>query len=135
MQVNVAGIWTEVPDSTPVTVPFDATGTANPSALGDNKGCPPGYFCEYVPGIWWENVVGGETVKVCRRFDAAIGGGNTAVLADETGPGLLDATLINVAAASAAVVSAVTPTVTWLLVGLGALALLYGFGKGHSSHA
>jgi len=130
MQVNVAGIWTEVPDSTPVTVPFDVAGTANPSALGDNRGCPPGYFCEYVPG--WSG-----TEKVCRRFDAAIGGGNTAVLAEETGPGLLDATLINVAAASAAVVSAVTPTVTWLLVGLGALALLYGYGSGtgRSSHA
>lgn len=124
MQVNVNGIWTEVPDSTPVTVPFDVALSGNPSALGDNKGCPPGYFCEYVPGTW------GGTDKVCRRFDAAIGGGNPAVLADETGPGLLDATLINVAAAASAVVSAATPTFTWLLVGLGAVALLYGYGKG-----
>ncbi len=130
MQVNVSGIWTEVADSTPVTVEFDPTGGANPSALGDNKGCPPGYFCEYVPGGW-----SGATVKVCRRFDVEIGGGNPAVLAEETGSGLLDATLINVAAASGAVVSAVTPAFTWLLVGLAAVALLYGVGKGSGSHA
>ncbi len=129
MQVNVSGIWTEVSDSTPVTVEFDPALSVNPSAIGDNKGCPPGYFCEYVPAGW------GGTGKVCRRFDAAIGQGDTAVLADETGPGLLDSTLINVAAASAAVVSAVTPTFTWLLVGLAAVALLYGYGKGTGSHA
>lgn len=130
MLVNVNGAWTEMPDSTPVTVEFDPTLQANPSAsLEDNRGCPPGYFCEYVPGTFnW-------AVKVCRRFDAAIGQGDTSIVASETGPGLLDATLINVAAASAAVVSAVTPTVTWLLVGLAAVTLLYGYGKGTGSHA
>lgn len=126
MQVNVAGIWTEVPDDTPIAVPFDESRTVNPLAIGDNRGCPPGYFCEYLPG--WS----GEVIKTCRRFDAEIGTGNNAVLAAETGPGLLDATIINVASASAAVVSAMTPAFTWVLLGLGALALLFGVGKGRS---
>jgi len=129
MQVNISGVWTEVPDTTPIVTPFDATRTINPGALGDNRGCAPGYFAEYVPGLF------GGTVTRCRLFDAVIGGGDPSVLADETGPGLLEQTTINVAAASAAIVSAVTPTVTWLLVGLGALALLYGFGTRRSSHA
>lgn len=125
MQVNVSGIWTEVPDSTPITVPYDETRTVNPSAVGDNKGCPPGYFCEYLPPGWF----GGPDVKVCRRFDLEIGGGNPAVLASETGPSLYESTVINLAAAAETVVSAVTPAFTWALVGLAAVAGIMLFGR------
>ena len=101
MQVNINGLWTEGPeDQWPQTVGWDPTLTVNPDALADNRGCPPGYFCEYVSGAF-----GGYT-RVCRRFDQQIAS-NPAVLQIETGPGLYEQTQINVAAAAESVASGV----------------------------
>lgn len=128
MQVNVNGMWTEVPETqVPITVPWDASLSANPQALGDNRGCPPGYFCEYVgeTDITGFTIPGGATVRVCRRFDQQIGT-NPAVLASETAPGWQDQATINIANAAQAVVAAATPLAlsgTMLLV-LGAVAFL-----------
>ena len=100
MQISINGVWTEVPEGeAPRTVPWDAslpfTGYGR---LGDNAGCPEGYFCEYVSGAF------GGTEKVCRRLDMQIAS-NPAVLQAETGPGLYEQTQINVAAAAESVVS------------------------------
>lgn len=99
MLVNENGVWVSYPENAiPQTVPFDETRTRNPDALGDNRGCPVGYFAQYVPGTLY-----GTTV-VCRRFDQQIAS-NPDVLAQESGDsGLLDATVENVADASRAVV-------------------------------
>jgi hypothetical protein len=99
MLINVNGVWTSYPENeVPQTVDFDRSLSANPGALGDNRGCPPGYFAQYVPGVLY------GTTTVCRRFDQQISS-NPAVLASESGDqGLLDATVENVADASRAVV-------------------------------
>ena len=100
MQISVDGQWVEVPEAeAPRTVPWDAalpfTGYGR---LGDNAGCPPGSFTEYVSGAF------GGTERVCRRLDMQIAS-NPAVLQAETGPGLYEQTQINVAAAAENVVS------------------------------
>jgi hypothetical protein len=106
MQVNVNGLWTEWPEETPAMLPFDPTRTANPDGLGDNRGCPPGYFAQYVAGGGW---LGQETVTRCRLFDATIGTDGGVTLEAESGPGLVDQVTLNVAAAASSVVHAVTP--------------------------
>lgn len=99
MLVNENGQWVSYPEgSVPQTVPFDTTRTRNLDAIGDNRGCPVGYFAQYVPGTLY------GTSIVCRRFDQQIAS-NPDVLAQESGSqGLIDATVENVAEASRAVV-------------------------------
>jgi hypothetical protein len=120
MQVNVNGMWTEVPDEqVPQTLGWDDTLSANPQALGDNRGCPPGYFCEYVSGTF------GGYIRVCRRFDQQIAN-NPAVLQVETGPGFYEQTQINVASAAQVVAGGLLGGVSAVaLVGLGLLAFMW----------
>jgi hypothetical protein len=115
MLVNENGEWVSYPEGAiPQTVPFDTTRTVNPDALGDNRGCPIGYFAQYVPGTFY------GTTTICRRFDQQIAS-NPAVLAQESGDqGLIDATVENVADASRAVVETAGALA---LPGMGLLAL------------
>lgn len=101
MQVNINGVWQEFPEGeVPQTVPWDATlPYVGYGRLGDNRGCPDGYFAEYVSGIF------GGTQVVCRRFDMQIAS-NPAILQAETGPGLYEQTQINVADAARTTVEA-----------------------------
>jgi hypothetical protein len=121
MQINLDGVWTEFPEGeVPQTLPWDAslpyTGYGR---LGDNRGCPAGYFAEYVSGPF------GGTVTVCRRFDQQIAS-NPTVLQEETGPGFYEQTQINIASAAQAVAGGLLGGVSAIaLVGLGLLAVLW----------
>lgn len=108
MQVNVNGVWTQMPDSTPLFVAFDPTLTANPSGVGYNQGCPPGYFME-LASPW--NVpadlvtdLSASSVRVCRLMDSQIVNDGGATIAAESGPSAQDQNLINIAAAASSVV-------------------------------
>lgn len=124
MQVNVGGVWTEWPDETAAVLPFDDTLAANPAGLGDNRGCPPGYFCEYVFPGWWSSAA---YARRCRLLDRQIATDGGVTLEAETGPGLVDQTVIAMADASRTVVAAVTPVFTTglLLVGAALLGVLW----------
>jgi len=102
MQISINGQWTEVPEAeAPRLIPWDDTlPFTGYGRLGDNAGCPPGYFTEYVSGAF------GGTERVCRRLDMQVAS-NPAVLQAETGPGLYEQTQINVASAAENVVSSV----------------------------
>lgn len=107
---------------------WDPSLSQNPGAASsDNRGCAPGWATIYV-----QDSLTGGTVKVCRRVDAALlGPGGAAIIAEETGPDWYDASVLNVAEISAeivegggAVLTALSPALTFTALALGALALL-----------
>jgi hypothetical protein len=104
--VLVDGEWTIAEGDWPVYQVWDPTLSANVGAPGDNAGCPPGYFCEYIaPGNAPTAIVqaspsaayGTGYLRVCRRADQAVLN-NPGAIAAESGPDLWDSTVINVAA-------------------------------------
>lgn len=105
---------------------WDQSLSQNPAAASqDNRGCAPGWAAIYV-----QDSLTGDTVKICRRLDAAIlGPGGAAIIAEETSPDWYDQTTMSVASAAEEVVGAVGAVLpsTWsmaaLLIG-GALLLL-----------
>jgi len=108
--------------------PWDPTRTSNPEAVSqDNRGCAPGWATIYV-----QDSITGNTVKVCRRLDAAVlGPGGAAIIAEESGPDWYDASIMNVAEVTeqivqggADVVNALSPALTSTALAIGALALL-----------
>lgn len=129
MLVNVNGEWQSVPDDTPETLAWDATLQANPGAVGDNKGCPPGYFCEYVSAASWWNplfTVGQSPAytRVCRRLDQQIASDGGTTLSSETGEQAWEATVENVAAAARVPVDAAKEALPYVAVGLGSTTAL-----------
>lgn len=80
---------------------WDSTLSKNPDAASqDNRGCAPGWATIYV-----QDSITGETVKVCRRLDAAFMANPAPVIAEETGPDWYDASIQSVASAAEQVVT------------------------------
>jgi hypothetical protein len=133
MLVNVNGQWVEGGEEMPETLPWDASLQSNPGAIGDNRGCPPGYFCEYVSAASWWNpfFTVGESpayTRVCRRADEVILNDGGVTLSQETGEGAWEASVEAAAAAAAVPVEALKDALPYVGVGLGSTALLIGAG-------
>ncbi len=103
-------------------VAWDPTLTVNPdAALQDNRGCPVGYFTQYVSSPL--GTFGAPYVRVCRRMDQQILT-DPAINREETGPGFVDQSTIALADALRQIKEAATPAFNWVMmvvVGLAAL--------------
>ncbi len=79
-------------------VPWDAQQLANPAAAGFNRGCPAGYFAQFVaPGTAGAVDYGNPSAWArCRRLATS----NARTIAEESGPTGLEQTLIHVADAA-----------------------------------
>jgi hypothetical protein len=141
LQILVDGEWTVAEGDWPVYEVWDSTQTANPDATGDNRGCPPGYFCQYLAPANAPTVIvqqspsaayGSGYLRVCRRADEAIIG-SPATIKAESGAGAWDQTAINVADTTRQTVDAVKRAagdvvpalnaVAWIVGGLAAIAV------------
>lgn len=129
MLVNVNGEWVSVPDDLPQELPWDETLQANPTAASqDNRGCPPGYFCQYVSAAKWWNpfyTVGEDAAytRVCRRLDEAIAT-DPSIGSAESGEGLWEASVENIAAAAQVPVDAAKAALPYVAVGFGSTTAL-----------
>ncbi len=104
-------------------LPWDSTLTVNPSAaLQDNRGCPVGYFTQYVSSPW--GTFGAAYVRVCRRMDQQILT-DPAVNRAETGPGMVDQATVALADALRQIKEAATPAFSWALVAVAGLVALF----------
>lgn len=145
MRVNINGAWVTVPDgSMPLLAQWDDSLSANPAASDAcNRGCPPGYFCEYVSADdwWWPfNIVGESAAyhRQCRRADEQIMTDGGITLAQETGEGVWEENVESIASAlrqPVEAIAAVVPQVSafggGMTTGLviAGLALLYFSGR------
>jgi hypothetical protein len=132
MQILIDGVWQDGGEDWPVTVAYDPSMTTSPSALGYNRGCPPGYVAQAVaPERSWWGTTSGDATMVCRRADDQYVN-NPSQIAAESGPDAVDASIQAVADASATVVEAagqaasfsLTTLAPWLIGGLVAYMLL-----------
>lgn len=82
--------------------PWDSSRSTNPGAASaDNRGCLPGWATLYV-----QDSMTGETVRVCRKLDAAILGPQGAqIIQEESSPDWYDESIITVASAAEEIVA------------------------------
>jgi len=104
-------------------VEWDSSLTINPeAALQDNRGCPPGYFTQYVSSPW--GTFGDPYVRVCRRMDQQILT-DPRINQEETGSGLIDQSTVALADALRQIKEAATPVFSWAIAAVVGLLALF----------